>query len=352
MLPDRNRKTSLAILEELTRILRHHPGQRAAPNIHRDDEILAAIQLPKIHTFVEANKPVEFVLPAFPSKSPNPAKVLGRLPDMAEELSLSFLNAFCQRIQRHHPPGAKLKICSDGRVFSDLIQVADYDISAYQRALQYIIAKNRADHLNLYNLENFSPHAPRARNFKEMRERLVGEYADPIDTIKQKLLSDQAGTLLYRALTRFLFEDGLTPHYGGSRTALQKDAKTRALGVIQRSWAWGALLADRFPDAIRLSIHPQPATSAKIGVHLMPTLDNWLTPWHGVAVERGGQFTLMKRRDAERLGCRIVMRDQQPSHYAIEPPQPASHPTFPDIVDEHPSGGTCAKASPITSELP
>jgi pyoverdine/dityrosine biosynthesis protein Dit1 len=352
MFSDQNRKTSLAVLEELTRIHRHYPGQSVAPDIHRDNEILASIQLPKIQSFVEANKPIEFVLPAFPSKSPNPAKVLGRLPDMAEELSLSFLNTFCQRIQRHHPPGAKLKICSDGRVFSDLIRVADHDISAYQSALQHMIARNRADHLDLYNLENFSPPAAHARNFKEMREHLVDEYADPIDTIKQKLTSDQAGTQLYRALTRFLFEDGLTPHYGGSRAALQKDSKTRALSVIQRSWAWGELLADRFPDAIRLSIHPQPATSVKIGVHLMPTLDNWLTPWHGVAVERGGRFTLMKRRDAERSGCRIVMRDQQPSHYAIEPAQPASRPTFPDIVGEHPSAWSSPNASPITSELP
>ncbi|MFM0593341.1 L-tyrosine/L-tryptophan isonitrile synthase family protein [Paraburkholderia dilworthii] len=316
---DQNHQTSLSILEEITRIHRRHPGQKTASETHRDNEKLTAAQLPKIRAFVEADKPIEFVLPAFPSKSPNSAKVLGRLPDLAEKLSLSFLNTFCERIQHYHPPGAQLKICSDGRVFGDLIRVDDRDISVYQKTLQYIIADCRADHLTLLNLEQISPHAIHTANFNEMRERLVDEYADPIDAIKQKLIGDPAGTQLYRAITRFLFEDGLTPHYRGSRTALQKDAKTRALGVIQRSWAWGALLADRFPNAIRLSIHPQPAASQKIGIHLMPTRDNWLTPWHGVAVERHGQFTLMKRRDAERLGGRIVMHDQQPSHYRIDP---------------------------------
>ncbi|WP_176060846.1 isocyanide synthase family protein [Paraburkholderia sp. BCC1876] len=347
---DQNLQTSLLILEEITHIHRHHPGQKTASETQHDNEILTSTHLPKILSFVEANQPIEFVLPAFPSKSPNPAKVLGRLPDMAEKLSLSFLNTFCQRIQRHHPPGAKIKICSDGRVFGDLIRVDDHDISAYQKTLQHIIADCRADHLTLFNLEHISPHATSATNFNEMRERLVDEYADPIDTIKQKLIDDPAGTQLYRAITRFLFEDGLTAHYRGSRTALQKDAKTRALGVIQRSWAWGALLGDRFPDAIRLSIHPQPAASPKIGIHLMPTHDNWLTPWHGVAVERKGQFTLMKRRDAERLGGRIVMHDQQPSHYRIDPSHPANrYPPVPTNSRRHPAW---ARANVILTAKP
>ncbi|NYH20358.1 L-tyrosine/L-tryptophan isonitrile synthase family protein [Paraburkholderia bryophila] len=347
---DRNRLTSHAILEEIIQIVRWHPAQRTASEIRHDNQTIGAIQLPRIHAFVEANNPIELVLPAFPSKSPNLAKVLGRLPDLAERLSLTFLNTLCLRIQRHHPPGAQLKICSDGRVFGDLIRVDDRDISAYQSALQHIVAQSRADHLELYNLDHSNPRPAHTANFNEMRERLVDEYADPIDAIKQKLIGDPAGTQLYRAITRFLFEDGLTPHYRGSRTALQKDAKTRALGVIQRSWAWGALLADRFPNAIRLSIHPQPAASQKIGIHLMPTRDNWLTPWHGVAVERHGQFTLMKRRDAERLGGRIVMHDQQPSHYRIDPLHLANR--YPPVPSDSRRHRASASANVIPTTKP
>lgn len=348
---DRTHQTSLLILEEITRIHRRHPGQKTASETHSDNEKLITTQLPKIQTFVEANQPIELVLPAFPSKSPNPAKVLGRLPDMAEKLSLSFLNTLCQRIQLHHPPGAKLKICSDGRVFGDLIRVDDHDVSAYLKALQHLIADCRADHLDLVNLDRISPHAAHTTSFNAMREQLVDEYADPIETIKQTLIDDPAGTQLYRAITRFLFEDGLTPHYRGSRTALQKDSKTRALAVIQRSWAWGELLARRFPDAIRLSIHPQPATSPKIGIHLMPTHDDWLTPWHGVAVERNGQFTLMKRRDAERLGGRIVMLDRQASHYRLDPAHLANrYPPVPLDRTRH-AASTSADVIPIWPEV-
>lgn len=294
---DRNDEIALAILGEILGIHRRYPEYTTDSDIRHEIEQIHAVQLPRIRAFVDAARPVEFVLPAFPSKSPNPNKVLGRLPDMAEQLSLSFLNDLCERISGFYAPGAKLTICSDGRVFGDLIRVDDRDITAYQHALGQLIAALRADRLSTYNLENFEAFTQRAANFDDMRRRLVDEFADPIEAIRHRLMADEEGTLLYRAMTRFMFEDGFTPDYRGSKAALQKDSKTRALGVIQRSWAWGALLATRFPDAIRLSIHPQPAASLKIGVHMMPTRDNWLTPWHGVAVDLGDQFALMKRRD-------------------------------------------------------
>ncbi len=137
-------------------------------------------------------------------------------------------------------------------------------------------------------------------------------------------MSNQDGVLLYRAITRFLFEDGLTPDYSGSRTALQNDAKARAYGVIQRSWAWGDLLADLFPQAIRLSIHPQVETSIKMGIHMMPSKDDWLTPWHGVAVNTGDHFVLMKRSEVIALGGKLANLNGLPSHYLM-PPAAADH---------------------------
>jgi pyoverdine/dityrosine biosynthesis protein Dit1 len=348
---DINLGVSPSVLGEILQMHRRYPEYRSNFDIRREIEQIKATQLPRIQSFVNAERPIEFVLPAFPSKSPNPNKVLGRLPDLAEKLSLSFLNELCQRIQRFYEPGAKLTICSDGRVFGDLIRVNDRDISAYQKALQQIISELRANHLGIFNLENFKQFSDRTSSFDEMRRLLVDEYAEPIEAIKQKLIDDQEGTLLYRAITRFMFEDGLTPGYRGSKTELQKDSKTRALGVIQRSWAWGALLASRFPDAIRLSIHPQPAASLKIGIHMIPTRDNWLTPWHGVAVDNGSQFVLMKRRDAELLGGRIVMRDRQQSHYKIERSRLASSDLFPISGSDNDSAPTGANHSLSTSEV-
>lgn len=72
-----------------------------------------------IHSHVRAGNAVPMCLPAFPFKSPNnSAKVLGRLPDRAEELALAHLNGLCQAIQDIYPPGAKLTIISDGLVYN------------------------------------------------------------------------------------------------------------------------------------------------------------------------------------------------------------------------------------------
>ena len=70
-----------------------------------------------------------------------------------------------------------------------------------------------------------------------------------------------------------------------------------------------------FPTALRLSIHPQPAHAEKIGIHLVETLDNWLTPWHATAVKSGGRYVLMKRYHAERMNASLVWGGLRPSHF-------------------------------------
>ncbi|MFC6300962.1 L-tyrosine/L-tryptophan isonitrile synthase family protein [Pseudomonas sp. CCM 7893] len=320
MSKDTNHDISLSILKEILKIRRENSEHTPHLDAQEKLEQIKAIQLPRILSFVNANQPIEFILPAFPAKSPSPKKVLGCLPDMAEKISLTFLNELCTRITRLYKPGAKLIICSDGRVFGDLIRASDDRISAYQVGIRRIISGLTTNHLSLFSLEDFIPFAKHASSFDSIRLHLIDQFAEPIEEVKQKLLTEEGGTLLYRAVTRFMLEDGLIPSDNRSRSILQKDAKKRALGVIQVSRAWAALLDNQFPDAIRLSIHPQPVNSLKIGVHMIPTVDSWLTPWHGVAVKIGGKFELMKRSVAESLGGRIVILDQQQSHYEIDLP--------------------------------
>lgn len=62
---------------------------------------------------------VEFYLPAFPYKSPNPDKVVGGGPDMGEQLALEHFHSFAGAIERIYEPGAKIWIINDAHVFSD-----------------------------------------------------------------------------------------------------------------------------------------------------------------------------------------------------------------------------------------
>ncbi|MFH8753834.1 L-tyrosine/L-tryptophan isonitrile synthase family protein [Streptomyces rimosus] len=257
---------------------------------------------------------IEFLLPAFPTKSPNPAKVLGPLPDLAEELALRFLESLCERIAEVYPPGACILICSDGRVFNDLIGVSDENVTRYAHEINRMINRIGATHLVQFTLDEVYPGADHTR----LRAKLTAGRGPHTDELRAEVRRGGNLVHMYRGITRFMFEDLSVPGYTGSRAALQRRCRELAYGVIARSRAWDELLADLFPNAVRLSIHPQPCSSRKIGILLADTPDAWLTPWHSTAVDDGGgRFTLMKRAEAEAAGAQLVTVHGRPSHFVL-----------------------------------
>lgn len=253
----------------------------------------------KIAASVARGEPIRFVLPAFPGKSPNPAKVLGTLPDMAERRALEFLQHLCDRIKIHYSPGARIILCSDGRVFSDVVGMRDEDVTAYQEELSKMIAELGLASISAFNLEGLYE----GLSFDEMRIQLMKRYGEPLEALKasvsrggkhhdfpsDRAKEDQEAHRLYCGITRFLLEDAIFPGQKQSRTALQKECRIRAYEAMQRSKAWSELIGTRFPEAVRLSIHPQSCGAKKLGIRLIEP-DNWQTPWHGVAVDLGGAF--------------------------------------------------------------
>lgn len=295
-------------------VLRYRRSPARGVAIHGEScTACAAPHLDRVMRAIERREPITFVLPAFPGKSPNPAKVLGTRPDMAERQSLTFLDSLTRRISAIYPPGARIVLCSDGRVFNDAVGIADRDITAYQQDLSEMISEIGATNLTCFNLD----HIFRGLSFDAMRARLTNQYAESIDDLRATVRAGGDAERLYCGITRFLLEDATRPGLTMSRTALQKECRRRAYVVIQRSRAWDVLLAQCFPNAVRLSIHPQVCGSRKIGIHLMETEDEWLTAWHSVAVEIQGRFRLMKRDHVEKLGGELVRENGRPSHYRL-----------------------------------
>ncbi|MFI1157788.1 L-tyrosine/L-tryptophan isonitrile synthase family protein [Streptomyces sioyaensis] len=287
------------------------PHRRTLDAGHGDTPDAFPAQLRQLAGPVAADEPIVFTLPGFPCKSPNPAKVLGHLPDEGERLALRFLDGLCARIAAVHPPGARMVICSDGHVFSDLIQVPDRDIDAYADALRALLHDEGLTQLDVFDLrdvygQELSHDAKRA---------LVHErYAPALETLRSLTRTDEPTRRLYQGITRFLFEDSVS--FAGTRSARQRSCRRRAYGVMQRSRAWGDLIAAHHPGAFRLSIHPQPRGSAKFGIRLLDAPDVWMTPWHSCVLEHAdGRRELLHRADAERLG-RPVLRQGRPSHFA------------------------------------
>jgi pyoverdine/dityrosine biosynthesis protein Dit1 len=254
-------------------------------------------QLDRLHAFADAREPIVFTLPGFPCKSPNPAKVLGRLPDAGERLALRFLDTLCTRIAEVHPPGARMLICSDGHVFGDLIGVPDDHIDAYAAELRALIDNENLGSFSTFDLRDVLGDA----HCDDKRARIEAEYAPTLDEVRAEVRRDEQALRLYRGITRFLFED--SADFDGSRSALQRRSRERAYGVMRRSAAWGRVVEQYHPDAVRLSIHPQPAGSSKFGIRLLDAPDVWTTPWHSCVVQHpDGRTELMPRARAELLG--------------------------------------------------
>jgi pyoverdine/dityrosine biosynthesis protein Dit1 len=277
----------------------------------------------KITSSIELGMPIEFVLPAFPGKSPNLNKVLGVLPDRAEFLSLKFLNQLCLGIANIYPPGGRIKLCSDGRVFSDIVGIRENDITAYQKEIEHLIFANGFNCLSCFHLDDYFTD----RTFDQMRILLMEGYGQELEYLQKKVHQGKMPDAnreqkqvhrMYRGMVKFLYEDSLFPGQTHSKSQLQKKAREAAYQVINRSNAWSGLIAELFPKALRLSIHPQGCGTGKLGIKLVGE-DSWMTPWHGVALESQGRFSLVKRKEAVELGARLVFGARgAPSHFVLE----------------------------------
>jgi len=193
-----------------------------------------------IDRFIMADAPVEMCLPAFPFKSANKVhKVLGVLPDKAEELSLERLNAMCIRIGDVYLPGAKFTVISDGLVYNgrsrskhpssfgsrsgltsqcapeDLLGIPDRDTWAYGEALRTMAVQKGFIHINfsrLKDLVNFPlperleeiTYVANATNFRRF---LFNKYGKDDLDIDHEISTIPDTQLTYLGYRRFLESD-------------------------------------------------------------------------------------------------------------------------------------------------
>jgi pyoverdine/dityrosine biosynthesis protein Dit1 len=259
------------------------------------------------------NEPIHLLLPAFPAKSPSPDKVLGTLPDKAEEIALLHLQAVCDEVRDIYEPGARLTICSDGRVFSDLVGVSDEDVSAYADGMRRLLSELPISSIDMFNMEDLYE----THDFPTMRGQLSEHYAVSRASIEERAHAQPQAGALVNGIERFLREESANQEDGLSNTQRRKLCRERAYEVVRRSDAWGQLIAECFPLALRLSIHPQFSHSEKIGILLGEAEDIWMTPWHGVAVQTPHGWTVMKRCDAQARGAILQFVQGRPSYFTL-----------------------------------
>ena len=267
---------------------------------------------------VKKNEPVRMVLVGFPFKAPNPrTRVLGELPDLAEELAVKRLADLSNQVAKIYSPGADFVIASDGRayVWPEKEPMTDEGVTSYLDEMKRLAAKY-SPHLHVVSLENFYPSGT---PFSQMRNELLSHYARSDEALMNAVKTDPERNRTFGGLTRFFAFDRIK-RTGQSNHAFKRENQELALEDMKRSEAFAKLVAEKYPDYIRFSVHPHPESTEKLGTKNLVTGQTGPgTPWYNVAVQKkDGTVVLMKRKEAEDLGYRLVERNGRP-YYFEEP---------------------------------
>ena len=275
--------------------------ERQAPLWTEKQQWIAGI----IRSSIERKEPLQIVLPGFPCKSPDTVrKVLGALPDLAEEAALRHLKKWSEAINCLHPFGAQLVIISDGRFLADLLGVPDQVVTEYSQELRRIATSIGAN-FEWLSLEDLTSETDPAR----MRNELMRSFGSSVLATRSRILADPATLELFKQFTRIMEEEALCIQ-GISFDQRQRIAEDRALEVLRRSDAYSKLIARIFPEALRISIHSHPKRLDKLGINLVPSSLADRTPWHSVAVvSRNGKVELMDLSSAEYFHLVPIKRD-------------------------------------------
>ncbi|TDZ36449.1 Spore wall maturation protein DIT1 [Colletotrichum trifolii] len=281
-----------------------------------------------ISKFVKMNRQVEMCLPAFPFKSANKVyKVLGDLPDKAEELALERLNRMCERIRQIYPPGAKLTVISDGLVYNDLLCIPDRAVWAYGQALRAMSAEKGFTHIAFSRLKDLMDYPmpdpldeiryiANATNF---RRHLLNAYGDDNLDIDHEIATNPDTLMTYCGYCRFLESDLRHIFPTGenlTRNGYKRDVKFLAKQMLIRGYAFAGAVKATFPHHLRLSIH-QSTGEHKISMSLLDTKTGFTTPWHcSVALMADGEWTSAPMGDFKNDSRLVVIeQDGRPSYF-------------------------------------
>ncbi|TRX94235.1 hypothetical protein FHL15_005003 [Xylaria flabelliformis] len=275
----------------------------------------------QIQKALERGAPIELVIPAFPFKSSNRAKkVLGPLPDEAERLSLLHLNGLCLAIKDAADSDTYLTIVSDGITYNG---VSDKEVWQYGQQLRKMAEQNNCHCIrfaricDLVGAEHESDkldealYLARVSEYRNLLEANTPSGFDILDAIAND--SDISKT--YKGYKKFLMSER-DDRTGRSRSQTERENSGIAKAMIVRGKAFAETVKLKYPDFVRLSIHPSNDT-AKVSITMLPQ-DNEIvmTPWHGAVVrEANGRVSMSHAILVPAMTHDVIHVDGRPSYF-------------------------------------
>ncbi|KAL6049557.1 Pyoverdine biosynthesis [Balamuthia mandrillaris] len=264
--------------------------------------------LPRVRAFLEKNAPIEFVMPAFPFKSPSKKKVLGILPDFGEYYALFVLNALCDTIKSVYEPGAFLTIVSDGFIYHDLVGVSLEDFRAYSKEIRSM--GSEFHNLRFSCLKDLLSEAEFA-SWTADQQAFLDQQNEGFD-LDAELETNDNLLQVYRGYLIFMRYD-LEPQFEQSSLSnSQKKKRIRDIArqLICRGNVFSELVRRRYPDHVRLSIHCHDNRGPKYAISIAPS--KFRTPWHNCTLlTKEGKLETLKVHEVKE-NSRVVMRNGRP----------------------------------------
>lgn len=256
----------------------------ASPCIRKNNEY--DMLLKKLNYFIQQQQPIILTMVGFPYKSVNTKeKVISSTADAAERYSLVYLQQFLDKIKKIYKPGIQLKIFTDGIVFGDLEYVLDDTIETYENMLKKM-SYDLSD-IKIFTMKDLCP----SQLPTEIRSH-ISQFPPSFDIFCDMLKKDQKlqedMTIL---IERLVFE--LSP-----LSLSTKEIEKIALREIHRGLQYSNFLKQfRSDETISCSVHYQKNLDKKIGLKLSDS--SYITPWHGVLVEKNGYFTIEHLKEVD-----------------------------------------------------
>lgn len=262
--------------------------------------------------YINANVPIEFRMLGFPFKSNNLRdKVIGRLPDLGEQVALENFLTFDSKVKEVYAPGVRITLVSDGIVFNDVWEISDDATQAYHEVVRDMV---KSDTIRWYNAKDFYP----ARlSLSEVRDKVMEQWGVTDAELSRDILTNPDVNFLYRGIIKFGTLELAIKSFA-SPTQLQKAAKVFARETMLRNQAYTNMLNHEFADYIRLSMHPSVNNGEKYSFRLIPspTKKAWTSPWHcAILVDKEGDFATVHRKDAIAAGYKLVNLGGRPFYF-------------------------------------
>src|SRR5690606_19008516 len=130
-------------------------------------------------------------------------------------------------IALNHKPGAEVIICSDGRVFNDLVFVSENDLNQYDDQIKNIIRDFNLSNLKTYSLDDFYS--------TDAKEKLIANFAPDLNELKVAIKSIPSDLHMFNGVHRVSKYSMAFMSLYESRNQLSRQAEEIANQAIRRS---------------------------------------------------------------------------------------------------------------------